>query len=420
MSRKNNIIQVFEHQTLKVDRDPKFTKPHFKALSAYGYKTKEKYYSVGNERIKFAQYVGVIQVNNLTIEILPKADNTEINDSSKERWHNALIGMLHVCKLIKLESISHAKLKLKSASILDLYYDAFLSGVEKLVKQRLIKQYKCIDENLNKVKGKIKFREHIQKNYIHKERFFLEHNIYNIDNNLNQILLKALIILSKISTSPQFNSRIKKLLLNFEDVTEKTITSSWFDSLKYNRNTERYKDSIILAKLIILKYSPDLRGGRENVLAILFDMNRLYENYVYRKLKILETNPEIPIKRVKEQNRRPFWGNNNLRADIVVECESNNYVIDTKWKILKNNKPSDEDLKQMFVYNLHYDSNLSILLYPKTTIDTYEKKPFRKDIFQDRNCQIAFTDLFNIDGSLNSNLGAQLYQELLKDEISQC
>jgi len=420
MSHKNNIIRVFEHQTLKVESEPKFTKSHFKAMAAYGYKTQEKYYTVGNERIKFAQYVGVIQVNNLTIEVLPKADNAKVDDISKDKWHDALIKMLHICKLIKLESISHAKLKLRSASILDLYYDAFLSGVERLVNQGLIKQYKKVEENLNKVKGKIKFQEHIQKNYIHKERFYVEHNIYNNDNKLNQILLKALLILSKITTNPTFSSRIKKLLLHFEHVTEQVITNSWFDNLNYNRNTERYKDSIVLAKLIILKYNPDLKGGRENVLAILFDMNRLFESYVYRKLKVLEHDPKIPIKRVKEQNRRPFWGNSNLRADIVVECESNNYVIDTKWKILKNNRPSDEDLKQMFVYNLHYDSNLSILLYPKTNIDTYEKRPFKKDIFQDRNCQIAFTDLFNIDGSLNSNLGAQLYQELLKDEITQC
>ncbi len=417
MSNKNNIIQVFEHQTLKVDSESRFTKSHFKAMATYGYKTQEKYYTVGNERIKFSQYVGVIQVNNLTIEILPKADNAKVDDTSKDKWHDALIKMLRICKLIKLESISHAKLKLRSASILDLYYDAFLSDVERLVNQGLIKQYKTVEKNLNKVKGKIKFNDHIQKNYIHKERFYVEHNIYNIDNNLNQILIKALLILSKISTSPTFNSRIKKLLLHFDSVSEKIITSSWFDNLKFNRNTERYKDSIALAKLIILKYNPDLKGGRENVLAILFDMNRLFENYVYRKLKVLESTSQIPNLKVREQIPRPFWESRYLKAYIIIECDHKNYVIDTKWKVLRNNFPSDQDLKQMFIYNLHYDSELSILLYPKTTLETSSKKPFRKELFQDRHCQIAFADLFGTDDKLNEMVGEQLYNDLLRHEI---
>ena len=75
MSSALNKIQIFEHQTLKVDETTKFNLVHFNALEKYGYKTKEKYFSVGNKRIKFNNYVGVIQVKNLTIEILPKADN---------------------------------------------------------------------------------------------------------------------------------------------------------------------------------------------------------------------------------------------------------------------------------------------------------------------------------------------------------
>ena len=75
MSKAKNIIQVFEHHTLKVDEPANFKMVHFNALEKYGYKTREKYYSVGNKRIKFNNYVGVIQVKNLTVEILPKADN---------------------------------------------------------------------------------------------------------------------------------------------------------------------------------------------------------------------------------------------------------------------------------------------------------------------------------------------------------
>ena len=417
MNKSKNIIQVFEHQTLKVDETSNFKMTHFNALEKYGYKTKEKYFSIGNKRIKFNNYVGVIQAKNLTIEILPKADNKEDDQLTKDKWHDALILMLKECKLIKLNSVSNAKLKLKSASILDLYYDIFLSETEIIFKHGLRKSYRTIHENLNKVKGKILFTNHIRKNAFHKEKFYVEHKIFDADNKLNQILFKALSILKNIAHNPTHNIRINKLLLNLEGISEKNITEKWFDNIKFDRNTERYRQAVNLAKLIILKYSPDLKGGNENVLAIMFDMNILYENYVFRKLKALQLDPNIPILKVREQNRTPFWETRGLRADIVVETKDKHLVIDTKWKVLKDSKPSDADLKQMFVYNLHYDTDLSILLYPNTGIDTAEKKPFRNEKFKDLNCQVAFTNLFNEKGKLEKELGLKIYNELLREEI---
>ena len=378
MSKIKNIIQVFEYHTLKVDENALFRIAHFNALENYGYKTEEKYFSVGNKRIKFNNYVGVIQVKNLTIEILPKADNSEDDHKSKDKWHGALISMLQECKLIKLNAISNAKLKLKSASILDLYYDLFLSETETIFKHGLRKNYRSVDENLSKVKGKIFFTNHIRKNAFHNERFYVEYKIFDANNRLNQILLKALLVLKTIVHNPNYDIRINKLLLNFEDVSEENITEKWFEIINYDRNTERYRQAITLAKLIILRYSPDLKGGNENVLAIMFDMNRLYENYVFRKLRTVQSKPEIPIINVKEQNRTPFWESRDLRADIVVETNDKRLVIDTKWKVLKDNKPSDADLKQMFTYNLHYDTDLSILLYPKTTLRICREKTFQK------------------------------------------
>jgi hypothetical protein len=43
--------------------------------------------------IKFNQYVGVIQVNGLTIEINPKADK----DDTEDKWKGVLLKMLQAC-----------------------------------------------------------------------------------------------------------------------------------------------------------------------------------------------------------------------------------------------------------------------------------------------------------------------------------
>lgn len=416
MSNKN-VIQVFEFQALKVGDDSRFTTKHFNALEKYGYKTKEKYYTVGNNRIKFNNYVGVIQVDNITIEVLPKADNEENNQSTKSKWHDALIEMLHECKLIKLNAITQAQLKIKTATILDLFFDLFLFETELIYKQGLRKQYRRVEENSHSIKGKLLFTNHIKKNAFHKERFYVSHQIFDPNNTLNQILYKAINILKEISINPNFITRINHLLLNFENIEEKNITASWFEKIHFDRNTERYKQAITLAKLIILRYAPDLKGGKENILAIMFDMNLLYENYIYRKLQQFKNETLTPITKIKEQKSLPFWESNHVKADIVIEAGNKSIVIDTKWKVMNEVSPSAADLKQMFVYNLHYHADLSILLYPKTIHSTQDKKAFRHNNYNDLFCQLGFIDLFDETGKLNKNLGSTIYHELLKNNL---
>ena len=83
----------------------------------------------------------------------------------------------------------------------------------------------------------------------------------------------------------------------------------------------------------------------------------------------------------------------------------------------KTDSPSDPDLKQMFVYNLHYNSKLSILLYPKTVLNSSLKKPFINHNFKKLFCQAAFVEIFNENQKLDSLLGHKIYNVLIKDEL---
>lgn len=417
MAHKKNLLQVFEHQTIRVGEDDRFTLAHFKALESYGYKTREQYFRIGNKRIKFSNYVGVLQINNLTVEVLPKIDKITSVQEVKDKWHNVLISILHECKLLKLHHLNNAKLKLKSASILDLYYDVFLTETEAILKQGLKKSYRQQSENIKKVKGKILFTNHIRENLLRKDMFYINHKIFDADNLLNQIIKRALIILNNLVSSARHQIRINKLLLALENVRDVQITEGSFDQLIFDRNTERYRSALNLAKLIILKYSPDLKSGKSQVLAILFDMNALFEEYIYRQLKRFALNHSNPITSVKIQNRLPFWERRGIKADILVEAKGRRIVIDTKWKLLEDTTPSDNDLKQMFVYNLHYQSDLSILLYPYTTVQSADKKPFRSQSFNNYYCKVAFVDIFDGNNKLNRNLGYSMYQNLISDEL---
>ena len=185
------IAQVFEHGTLAVGEQG-FHASHFAALVRYNDRHGCAFFAVGHHRLHFGSYVGVIQVGNLAIEILPKLDNDPSADPAK--WQRALLQMLRRSGLLAIESGPEADLHRRRSPLVDIYLDAFLSEVERLTHGGLVKRYRLTQGNLHKLKGRILFPQHIRHNALRQERMFTAHETYDRDNPFNRILKSALAI----------------------------------------------------------------------------------------------------------------------------------------------------------------------------------------------------------------------------------
>lgn len=380
-------IQVFEYQKLRYDNLGIFRKHHFDAMVKFNELHQNKYFTIIHKGIRFGSYVGVIQIGGLTIEILPKADNNE--NADKNLWQNVLLNMLKVCKYIQVESISETQLKKRYQSILDVYFELYLIEVERLVKKGLIKKYRKNQSNQNALKGKLLFSQNIQQNLVHKEHFYCEHQVYDKNHLLHQILLKGLLVL-KTFANDALKDKMNRLLYEFQDFENINIQKKHFDKIIINRKNYDYQKAIDIAKIIILNYSPSLNYGNDNLLTLLFDMNVLWEEYIFRILQKHKTD-EIEV---SFQNSDKFWENKRIRPDIVLKTEYETFVIDTKWKIIEANNPSDDDLKQMFVYNLHWKAEKTLLLYPKTNQIDSNFGTFHFDNLG-KKCKLGFVDITN-------------------------
>lgn len=421
MRVNKSLIQVFEHTWLKVDDE--FKESHFKSLVQYNESHESKYFSVGLNRIYFKSWVGVIQVDDLTIEILPKADrDTSESDNQKNKWHKVLLQMLREARYLKLESITEAHLELRNCTLLDLYFLSFIQEVEYLVHCGLVKKYRKEQGQVKSLKGRLMFQQQVTRNAIHKERFYTEHIQYDRDHLLNQILKRALEILTQVNRKDMLMLRTSKLLLDFEAVSYYSPNLQDFERIRLDRKTEPYRKAILLAKMIILNYSPDLKGGNNHILALMFDMNRLFEAYVFRALKqAASKRTDLQIS-LHPQQRRAFWREKVIKPDIVVNISKEDaeqletLIIDAKWKVLSKPTPSDEDLKQMFTYNMHFNSQRSILLYPEVRYKTTESTSFKvADAASgfSHSCQLAFAPVANPDGTLNREFGTTFFNAIL-------
>ena len=124
------------------------------------------------------------------------------------------------------------------------------------------------------------FQVIFRKILIHKERFYTTHQIYEKDHLIHQILSYALEIIEDFSKGTYLYSKCKSVQLDFPEVSKCYIDRSTFSKIKYNRKNAPYKTALEIAKFIILQYAPNISSGKEKMLALLFDMNSLWEEYV--------------------------------------------------------------------------------------------------------------------------------------------
>lgn len=361
---KSKTITVFEHEKLTLKSEPKFTSKVFEELEKYYGTNGTPYFSLIHKGVKFNQFVGVIQVGDTSIEVLPKTDRST---PDKSTWRSVLIQMLRITSGIEAKATSRSNLKLHSNSIFDLYIELFIKECEKLSHQGLAKKYRKIRENQTALKGRLHIPGQIRENIIHKERFHVEYSKYDHNHLINQILKKTLSVLIQIPIRYDLRSRVKRQLLYFEDIGECVTNETTFNQIFLNRKTERYSEALEIARLILLNYHPDISKGSNHVLALMFDMNQLWERYITKMMRRHLSNKYT----VKAQNSKLFWKSERvskrLKPDILLipKDESNEkIVVDTKWKAPSKFRPSDNDLRQIFAYNRLFDCKKGVLLYP--------------------------------------------------------
>lgn len=422
METRSEPIRVFEYEKLTLHKDERgrFLFPHeLKRLYDFNDRNGNEFFTGIRDGIKFKSFVGVIQIGGLTIEILPKTDRNRASEQDYSDWHGALLNMLRVCKFISVSTVSEASLKRKYNSILDLYFEMYLDEIEKLLRQGLIKSYRKQSGNVTALKGRIEFAKNIQKNLIHQERFYTNHQVYDYDHLINQILFEGLKVLRLLSSNPTIVDRVSRITSAFPEVNSKKVDNTHFERLKESRKTASYSKAIQIARMILLNYSPDIRQGQENMLTLLFDMNKLWEEYIYRMLLRVERN-DINI---SFQNRKKFWESRLIKPDLVINKgygeNRETYIIDTKWKVLDTikPKPGDDDLKQMFSYNMYWDAKRSMLLYPHSNITTEKFGSFWKgrENPHENQCKVGFINVLNEKNQLDFEVGERILNKIIEN-----
>ncbi|MDE0253124.1 MAG: hypothetical protein OXI36_05810 [Gammaproteobacteria bacterium] len=323
-------------------------------------------------------YVGIIQTSSgCQIEILPKISKS----MSQACARSLLVKMLVKLQDSPFKESTLADIDPQKMSLFELVFSLFLSRVREIIQTGIVRQYVDQQGNLVFLRGKLQFYEHIRRNCIERSRFYCEYDEYELNHPINRLMKLALSTVSKLSKSSINLQTCNEYLHWFDHVPESHDFRTDFRAIKQDRFVQHYEKALPIAKLILEQMNPLTVPGQHSVFSMLFNMNRVFEDYVAAKLDLKmrgwQINKRVARKYLVDEhnNQKNFLLIPDLELTHVGDnqIESRRVIADTKWKLINEKNPYDlteTDLYQMFTYAKKYLVDqlvkVVVLIYPAT------------------------------------------------------
>ncbi len=367
------------------------TEKQFKELEEYrnqNEKTEKVFTRVNSKCIKATSYVGIIQTKSLSVEILPKIYTKTIEcEVLKDKYRNIFMEMLKTLLDINEVQINKAHLSTtKNKNIYEMFITLFVQSMDILIHKGIKSDYILREGNQFFLKGKLKFNQHIKQNYIHKERFYVETDEYLQDRVANRLLKSTIELLLKKTNDYDNKRNLRQQLFIFDEVQLSVNHEMDFKKVNRHRGMEHYDLPLRFAEVFLMHKSFTSMRGKDNVFALLFPMERVFEKYMEFVLNNSKDNFRIDKVRVNGKgylNKRHWLLSDtseepcnmaNLQPDYLLEMKDDKQPIitDAKWKLLDVQSKEDGscekvnitsgDVYQVFSY-LHYFENVNSIAY---------------------------------------------------------
>lgn len=358
----------------------------------------------GLEGITTCAHVGIIRFADFQLNILPKI----IGEEDSLCLEN-LMFMLRYTRKLEIHSMDSAEISQTKQPFLEVLIAHYANILLNALQRHIPHQYETREDNLPTVKGRILFAKNHLVNAANLARTYCQFDEFTPDNLLNQTLKFVSHALQKLTSVSQTRQKLLKINAVYEDVTLRPVAYAETQKIILNRNHTMFKEPLELAQMFLQNSTISLHNHTFTNLAILFDMNKLFEEFVataleqafpgqvkiQNKLKIIEDIDGIP------------GTSYTIRPDILFGKDT---IIDTKYKRLSlpEDKPSEADIYQMLAYNRFYNRKNIILCYPMT--DEYYP---RTTILEKKSISLMLLTL-NIHQLLTKNNLNHIIYELMK------
>jgi len=391
------VITLFEHQgRLHKDLGWEPADPTLMRLEQLNEAAGTELLHLGRTHLQATQFVGVVQIGETTLQVLPKIDYDPVGDADarggSEPFQAAvnsatrnLLYLLSYTRDLPVREQDIAPLLAQRSSWFELLTRLLAVELQRQVKQGLQRAYISFEDTLPVMRGRWQLERQLTRRPHVRHRFDVAYDEFSPDTPLNRVfrcVVEQLLFLSQERGNRRLLRNISKWLVDAARLGE--ISQAHLEAVHFTRLNQRFQPAFNLARLFLENQALQLTAGKERTFAFMFDMKRLFEEFVYRF-----------ISRHRQHILKNGWGDIRLRyqargraiylaeripsrkaafrlvPDILFTRPSGRavLVLDTKYKELAQNRQqlgiSESDMYQMLAYAVALDCPQTLLIYPQ-------------------------------------------------------
>ncbi len=365
MSDAGNIV-IREWETFDYDC---LSREQLRGLEAANQRFGSEVFDFYRHCARAKSHVGVISAGGATVQILPKIH-------AKEDGVGYLLALLEYTRKLKIKADEIAKLASAHGSFLEVWILHFATELNRLLRTNYKQKYIEIEERSSFLRGKLLVERDLDGSSVLSARYPCRYEIFTPDHLLNRTLKFCNSLLMRQTRSPSNRMLLRRNDALLADVDDVPVLVRDLDRIHLDRLNREYEPILELCRLLLENSSLDLRAGRITQLSLVFDMNTLFEKFVAEFLRRNKESIFIgdsPVEKVETQQKLgTLFGKFEMKVDVVLHVAGKTYLLDTKYKVLGDEKErsglSQSDFYQMYAYatagERKYDG--VILLYPRT------------------------------------------------------
>ncbi len=385
-----------------------------------------------NKELKSNKYVGVIQFEDQTINLLPKIfyKGEKINVADVKAINLHVLWWLSYCRKLKFPNYLSG-LQSEHADFFEILIYLFSKYTKELLSSSIYQKYIEVERELSVVKGRIDFNAYISNN-LSKGKYHKLSCVYDsfeMDNEFNRGVKYVSTLLLSFTKELQSKRILSDILFILDDVKDTNISSDQMKRMSFNpmfSSFETIRDYCILflENSVSFNYKNSLK-----LFAFLLPMEYVFEDFIFgfidKEMSSVKAKSQVCSKYLDEAT------DFRLKPDLHLEVDGRRFIADTKYKIVYSDEKdpkkgmSQNDLYQMIAYAIRFKTTEIVLYYPNT-IDNFQGKVKEIDVVDElannqkieiRAYQLPIINKKLFDPSYNSKGSITLDFEEIKIEL---
>jgi len=363
MSPSRRHIRTYEHEEVPYEQLSSVS-----ALRSAVADTDKQIFRFFHGHLKTQQFVGLVQTPEETIEVLPKIHRE--NDANL----GFLVMLLRLTGEAELPEIGTAELREIGGSFLQVWIRHFAESLHRLLKRQFDRQYVEVERETGFIRGRLRVEAMQSGQEKISGQYPCRYEVYTPDHRMNQVLKRCSRLLLGEATGHRSQRLLRSCLDVLDGVSDRPVRAEEIDRVNLNRLNQSYEPLLDLCRLLLRDSTVGVRSGATDQLAVVFNMNRLFESAVATLLRRFQDRLSIggrPIQSVRvQEGLGKLFGEFSMQVDLsIIDEEGRRTLIDTKYKSLGEGPHgglSQSDFYQMHAYARAGDRRYDriILLYP--------------------------------------------------------